>query len=387
MQTTQTLTLLQDTLTRFHDNKSVFVDLNIRTDFNIPKLHSLQHYRPSIELFGTTDNYNTEASEWLHIDLAKDAYRAMNHKDEYPQMTLWLERQEKIAHHELYIDWCLAGRPRLSHDAPMPDRHTHIKMAKHPSVRAVPLATLDCEYGAHRFRHELTVFIARENYSTLTPAQLLNTARNIKLPFQTLPVFHKIKFWNPDAQGRTHAPKTLDVAHILPGRIKPKQEQWKPGQFDTILVKTPHMRNDKSGVHRACPISLKRYSSYVSIESGFRVAQIRVVFRILPKASAILFPTHSLTTVPKHLAYVEWFSPFTHNPDNTHGMYKISRSFKEGERLASVIPVHDVVRSVVLFPKFGAVAPREWSTSTVLEECTTFYVNPFTDRHSYLNLY
>jgi hypothetical protein len=68
-------------------------------------------------------------------------------------------------------------------------------------------------------------------------------------------------------------------------------------------------------------------------------------------------------------------------------MYKITRSLKDGERLASVIPVHDIVRSVHLVPKFGPTAPREWSSSTVLEECTIFYVNPFTDRHSYLNLY
>jgi hypothetical protein len=34
--------------------------LGIRTDFNIPKIHSLQHYVASIKLFGATDNYNTE---------------------------------------------------------------------------------------------------------------------------------------------------------------------------------------------------------------------------------------------------------------------------------------------------------------------------------------
>jgi len=33
-----------------------------------------------IELFGTTDNYTTEYTERLHIDLAKDAYRATNMK-------------------------------------------------------------------------------------------------------------------------------------------------------------------------------------------------------------------------------------------------------------------------------------------------------------------
>jgi hypothetical protein len=47
------------------------------------------------KLFGASDNYNTEYTERLHIDLAKDAYRSTNFKDTFPQMTLWLERKEK----------------------------------------------------------------------------------------------------------------------------------------------------------------------------------------------------------------------------------------------------------------------------------------------------
>jgi hypothetical protein len=42
---------------------------------DIPKLHSLQHYVEVISSFGTTDDYNTETNEYLHIDYAKDALR------------------------------------------------------------------------------------------------------------------------------------------------------------------------------------------------------------------------------------------------------------------------------------------------------------------------
>ncbi|KAJ7768569.1 hypothetical protein B0H14DRAFT_2402665 [Mycena olivaceomarginata] len=98
MHTSETLAHLDISLQRFHDNKSIFVELGIRDDFNLPKLHSCTHYIMYIKLFGTTDNYNTEYS--LHIDLAKDAYRSTNFKDEFPQMTLWLERKEKIYRHE-----------------------------------------------------------------------------------------------------------------------------------------------------------------------------------------------------------------------------------------------------------------------------------------------
>lgn len=108
--TSRTLRLLKDALAAFHANKSIFVDLGIRDHFHLPKLHSLDHYPRSIELFGTTDNYDTQYSERLHIDFTKDAYRATNHKDEFSQMTLWLERKEKIQRHEAYVAWRLQAR-------------------------------------------------------------------------------------------------------------------------------------------------------------------------------------------------------------------------------------------------------------------------------------
>jgi hypothetical protein len=58
-----------------------------------------------IMLFGSTDNYNTEYTEQLHIDLAKDAYHATNHNDKFAQMTCWLERKEKILRHQKYVSW------------------------------------------------------------------------------------------------------------------------------------------------------------------------------------------------------------------------------------------------------------------------------------------
>ena len=100
----KTLKLLQDALSVFHDNKTIFTDLGVRENFNIPKLHSLTHYVSSIKLFGTTDNYNMEQSERLHIDFTKDAYRATNRKNIYSQMTTWLQRREKILLHAIFIN-------------------------------------------------------------------------------------------------------------------------------------------------------------------------------------------------------------------------------------------------------------------------------------------
>lgn len=102
---TEMLTLLQEALQAFHANKDIFVDLGIRPHFNFPKLHKAKHYKLAIEALGTTNNYNTEYTERLHIDFAKDTYRSTNHKDVFTQMTKWLERQEKMFFHDKFIQW------------------------------------------------------------------------------------------------------------------------------------------------------------------------------------------------------------------------------------------------------------------------------------------
>ena len=116
------------------------MDLGARKNFNLPKLHSLIHYTSSIQLFGTTDNYNTEQSERLHIDLAKNAYRATNRKDEYPQMTAWLERRERIEQHAAVVNTRQNPQQHTSPRSiigPPCARTQSVKMARHPSVKGV----------------------------------------------------------------------------------------------------------------------------------------------------------------------------------------------------------------------------------------------------------
>ena len=115
--------------------------------------------------------------------------------------------------------------------------------------------------------------------------------------------------------------------------------------------------------------------------TGLRIAQVRVIFQIPRKAIHEVAP--SLETSP-YLAYVEWFSPLTAAPDPKHQMYKVTRTTRRGRRCASVIGVNTILSSVHLFPQFGATTPREWNSFTVLEQCTSFYVNPFGDIDSYL---
>ena len=146
--TTKTLQLLRQSLRDFHTNKHVFVELGIREDFKLPKLHSLVHYVDSIELFGTTDNYNTKYTLRLHIDLAKDAYRATNHHNEYAQMTIWLERKEKILRHHSYLEWCIGCKLSITtHQTPIAFNGA-LTLTKWPSRKAVDLDDIVSKYGA-----------------------------------------------------------------------------------------------------------------------------------------------------------------------------------------------------------------------------------------------
>jgi hypothetical protein len=121
--------------------------------------------------------------------------------------------------------------------------------------------------------------------------------------------------------------------------------------------------------------------------TGMRVGQVRVIFSLPEGQSRILFPSGQFP--PHHLAYIEWFSHFPSHTDPHLKMYKLSRVITNGKRLASIVPVSLIQRSVHLFPKWGrnAAGIATWSSETVLEQCDVFYLNSFKDRHTYYNVY
>ena len=235
--TSETIRRLQDSLATFHNNKGIFVDLGVRDHFNIPKLHSLSHYEASIRLFGTTDNYNTEQSERLHIDMAKDAYRATNHKDEYPQMTNWLERREKVERYAAFVNW----RQQINQHEP-PSRTPigppcvlvqRLKMPQNPSVKAERICDIIGMYGAVDFADALGDFIAEVLNNKLPGRATRYRGENIYLPFSRVPVFHSIKFT------KCSNPEELEIVDAV--HVRPEQRDSRghiiPARFDTVLVK------------------------------------------------------------------------------------------------------------------------------------------------------
>ncbi|KAH8985321.1 hypothetical protein EDB86DRAFT_2764969, partial [Lactarius hatsudake] len=192
--TSQMLQRLEECLACFHENKDVFIDLGVHWHMCIPKLHSLLHYHSSITLFGTTDNYNMEQSEWLHIDFTKDAYRATNWKDKYTQMTAWLERHKKVQMHTAFIELQMQSHltsPPISTTliGPLQVGAQYLKMTQHPTVKAVTFDELAMDYGTVDFQDALADFIALVNYPSASAAALHSQAADTLLPHQENPCF------------------------------------------------------------------------------------------------------------------------------------------------------------------------------------------------------
>lgn len=181
----QTLEAMDAALESFHENLEVFSELGIHDHFDIPKVHFAGHYRELIEQYRMTDNYNTESTERLHIEFAKDAYAASNRKDKYPQMTLWLEQQEKILHHMKYVGRIKPafGHMAVMKPAPALIPHRYQQLPKNPTIASVTFLDLETKYGARQFQSALCRFVAQYQNPLHTAQQVAEMALAVHIPF------------------------------------------------------------------------------------------------------------------------------------------------------------------------------------------------------------
>ncbi|KAF8868438.1 hypothetical protein CPB84DRAFT_1819214 [Gymnopilus junonius] len=213
-----TLGYLRDALNRFHQNRQYFITTSVHDDFNIPKFHSLLHYIESIELFGTTDNYNTEMFERLHIDFAKHGWRASNQCDEFPQMIRWLSQQEKIVSfecHQKTQPQTLA--PDTVFTGSSIKKKPPISIVKHPNFPNRQLSLIEDKHHAPDFTHYLKVFL---NTFTTRPIQPRYLEQSI-LPFSHVNVYNMFRFHpegiHDDEEEKDISPNAASKQQTYPG--------------------------------------------------------------------------------------------------------------------------------------------------------------------------
>ncbi|KAJ7506471.1 Zn-finger domain-containing protein [Mycena galericulata] len=314
--TSNTLDAFQACLTTFHTHKNILVKLGIREHFNIPKIHSLQHYVDAIRSLGSADGYNTEAPERLHIDFAKSAYRASNKRDYTSQMTVWLQRQEAFALRRSYLSWLekkLIAQGQEDDESdddegpPSTRRETEVTVqlppsklpaiaysfAKTASFPDVTVTQLETIHSAVDFTPAFSQFVHKYfPHSSITPNRHDRFAVYKQLSLRM-------------ARNRYIADKVRTCRiRATPATLAKGRASGVAAHFDTALVvEDPDQYSPSSGVE------------------GLRVAQIRVIFTLPPQYGTYTHP----------LAYIEWFTPFN-RPDKTSGMYTIHRSSRAHHR-------------------------------------------------------
>ncbi|TRM56384.1 hypothetical protein BD626DRAFT_360031, partial [Schizophyllum amplum] len=177
---------MDDALEMWEKNRQYFIITNARNPrhFNIPKIHSLKHYASSIRLLGTTDNYNTETFERLHIDFAKRGWRASNKRDAFPQMITWLERQEKISGFERFIKATVSSAPTatvIQRSRRNAATSGTLSIAKHPN-KTVKLTTLETSHDIPGLSTRIKEFLNPFSIQPVPSRQL----RTFSLPFDKI---------------------------------------------------------------------------------------------------------------------------------------------------------------------------------------------------------
>jgi hypothetical protein len=257
--TSKTLEAMQKSLDTFHEQKDVFVRLGVRDHFNIPKLHQMSHYIEAIKSRGSADGYNTESPERLHIDYAKEAYRASNKREYVRQMTVWLGRQEAVAQFGAYLDWVydryladsseeIMDGDNGGEDGDFDDEEdnttiaaTHITAVK-PGFPNRDIATITRDFKAHNFVPLLTTLIRRfypPSSSTTQPTPLLpNSADRFDL-YKVL----RIRLPNSAHAGRLNHFDRIRATPAVNGRAG---RRGTDAHFDMVLVRTDDEGNNQA---------------------------------------------------------------------------------------------------------------------------------------------
>ncbi|KAJ7815457.1 Zn-finger domain-containing protein [Mycena leptocephala] len=308
--TTATLLGLANSLNNFHLYKDIFIELEARfpEHFNIPKIHSMEHYVELIRLFGSADGYNTESPERLHIDYAKNAYRASNKRDYIIQMTSWLRRQEAPGETVSCVPITPAGDAADAAEggvvvtSPSTSSAKTYRIAKdHPSALTnIPAADIIAGHGAGYFLEAIKAYISP--FSTLIPQ-----------PFDRFNLYKRLTLTLPAIPEASNNKRQNVVRATPPVPARGVRSAAQPAHLDFALVRTGEENNKTDG----------------TALHGLRVAHVKVLFQL-----PAVYGLH--TAQP--LAYVEWYTPFG-VPDPVTGLFTIRRSTRNNHVYGEIVGV------------------------------------------------
>ncbi|KAG9079264.1 hypothetical protein FS749_008660 [Ceratobasidium sp. UAMH 11750] len=370
-------------LARFHELKDLLIAKGVykssaRFD-KIPKLHMLSHYTYLIRQMGTPDGFSTETPEYLHIEYAKEPWRASNKVRPLPQMLTYLQRQEAIRIHRAYLDAYLGldqdeddeddegeyfdeddideGEETVevlelrdeeecdesqtavndnesllggtSEPITYPDPNRH--MAKNPTKQNVSIREVIDNYGASDIIPAITAFLGH---------RLSVPAHDVLIsPHNYVDVWHKLYLYHKPLDFAPFDPRRRDVVRASPAvrgaRNRPRSE---PVWDVALYSERPNRLRSSQDVYEKHGI--QRY----------RAGRVHAFFTL---------PGHLKYLFSGQLAYVEVFTPFDASVSPFTGMHSTCPDYdSRNRRRTLVIPVSDIALACHLAPKFHLLDPE-----------------------------
>jgi hypothetical protein len=92
-----TLDRIDAAVTRFHQERQIFIDTDVRADFALPRQHSITHFRFLIQQYGAPNGLCSSITESRHITAVKQPWRRSNRNQPLGQMLLTNQRLDKLA--------------------------------------------------------------------------------------------------------------------------------------------------------------------------------------------------------------------------------------------------------------------------------------------------
>ena len=91
-----TLDDIDTAVVKFHAYCVVFEEVGIRSNFSLPRQHSVKHFWLLIQMFGAPNGLCSSITESKHIKAVKEPYRRSSHFEALGQMLLTNQRIDKL---------------------------------------------------------------------------------------------------------------------------------------------------------------------------------------------------------------------------------------------------------------------------------------------------
>ncbi|KAJ3510664.1 hypothetical protein NLJ89_g4545 [Agrocybe chaxingu] len=396
-----TLSEIENTLTRFYEHREIFREVNVRPDgFSLPRQHSLKHYPFLITQFGAPNGLCSSITESKHIKAVKCPYRRSSRNKPLGQMLVTNQRLDKLA--AARVDFAACGMlngpsvvgplldlalSRYPHSDPI----TNLPQpASHLPPQSAPIVNRDEELEDTGIVND--VVDEPESYSEITLAKTYVR----KLPRDMYALAQKVQQAQLPLLMRRFLYDSLHPTALIPSSRVPQDELpqltgkayiytsaravfYAPSDLSGLGgLRHERIRSTKSwyggAPRRDCIFVGNSDASDAPGMRGLLVARVLLFFSF----------THSATKYP--CALVHWFSIIGDEPCDETGMWIVEPDFRGGKPFLEVIHLDAILRGAHLIGVSGShFLPNDldFTFDKSLDAFSSFYVNKYVDHQAH----